>query len=193
MRQKRVPLGRKSGSKRRKRVHPSKKCVKNTYPQAKSRPNPPGPLLAPSWPPPGPLLAASCPLLAPSWPPPNPLLDPCWPSPPSSIRPVSFFFPLPLFHRSPFPPSSLLPFSSSFSFFSSSFLLLILHPPPFCLFRLHFNPPTLGRSVRPPLGGEVYLSPTPLRLGVRSSTSQKTRENSSKMTKPAFYSNPGGP
>ena len=41
-------------------------------------------------------------------------------------------------------------------------------------------------------GGEVYLSPTPLRLGVRSSRSPDTRENSSKMTKSAFYSNPEG-
>ena len=37
-------------------------------------------------------------------------------------------------------------------------------------------------------GGEVYLSPTPLRLEVRSIRSPNTRENSSKMMKLAFYS-----
>ena len=39
---------------------------------------------------------------------------------------------------------------------------------------------------------EERLTPTPLRLGVRSSTSQNTRKNFCKMTKPAFYSNPKG-
>ena len=38
-------------------------------------------------------------------------------------------------------------------------------------------------------GGEVYLSPTPLRLGVRSDMSQNARENSSDLAKSTFYSN----
>ena len=41
-------------------------------------------------------------------------------------------------------------------------------------------------------GGDVYLSPTPLRLGVRSSTTANSRENSSKMTKARFIHPPRG-
>ena len=37
-------------------------------------------------------------------------------------------------------------------------------------------------------GGEVYLSPTPLRLGVRSDMSQNAREHSCDLAKATFYS-----